>query len=370
MARRRHGNVAGSTLGRRRPGTVAHWCWDMISSRHTTNRPALPPSTIDRGDEVAARQVEHADGESKVLLVVLAAALLCSPALLLFGGTLERLDRYTVVLAVLASVALAVFVLVRVARLITRAEAARGAARTAMSDALTLAAERREAEDEMRRQALYDSLTALPNRTLFLDRLGLAVDRARRSGTSAAVLFCDLDHFKLVNDSLGHDAGDAVLNQLAHRLSGVLRPGDTVARFGGDEFTMLCEDLRSPDQALSVASRVAESMRAPIQVGDTEVHMTASIGIALAPEHSDEPDRLLRDAEATMYRAKERGRAHHAMFDPAVRSSSTSRLRVESDLRRALERKELTMVYQPIVDIESAEIGGFEALLIQYKGGR
>ncbi len=336
----------------------------MVTSRHTATRPEPASATDGRQRDAVDAPAKRSSVEPKAPPVVLAAALLCSPLLILLGGALDRLGGYIVALAVLVSFALALIVRARVAGLATEADVARRAARAAMVDADALAAERREAKEELRRQALHDPLTALPNRTLFLDRLTLAVDRASLRGTSAAVLFCDLDHFKLVNDSLGHAAGDAVLTQLARRLSDLLRPGETVARFGGDEFTVLSEDLVSEEQALSAASRVADAIRAPIRVSDTEVHMTASIGIAMSPQHSDRPDRLLQDAEAAMYLAKEQGRDHHAMFEPAERDRSTARLRMESDLRRAISENQLLLHYQPTIDLRARHaVVGVEALL-------
>ena len=222
--------------------------------------------------------------------------------------------------------------------------------------------ELRSREEHYRSAALHDSLTGLPNRTLFLDRLQLAIERLDRRGGVVAVLFADVDRFKLINDSLGHNAGDRVLVELAHRLREVLRPGDTIARFGGDEFVVLCEDLTGELEAVGLADRLAEVARAPLSTLTHDLFVTLSIGIAHASS-SVTPEALLRDADAAMYLAKDQGRARAALFDDTMRTGAVRRLETESALRRAVERDELRVAYQPIVDLDTGRLIGAEALV-------
>ena len=221
---------------------------------------------------------------------------------------------------------------------------------------------RKEHEEHLRHLALHDSLTGLPNRALLLDRLTHALERMDRRAGMVAVLFCDLDRFKLVNDSLGHAPGDEVLVTFAQRLTEVLRPGDTVARFGGDEFLVLCEDVENEEHARSIASRIDAALAAPFVIDGSEVVLTASIGVALARSPQDSADTLLRDADAAMYRAKDRGRARIEIFDRSIHDDVVARLRVESELRQALARGELLAHYEPLVDLKTGEIVGVEAL--------
>ncbi len=223
--------------------------------------------------------------------------------------------------------------------------------------------ERKHYEARLEYQATHDHLTGLPNRTLFLDRLELAIARGRRSHRSVAVLFCDVDHFKVVNDSLGHSAGDRLLVALADRLRSALRPGDTVARFGGDEFVILCDDMDHDHDAVTIAERVHAAVHEPpLTVENTEVFAAVSIGISFS--HGDkDPETMIRDADAAMYLAKARGRARYEIYDERLRSTLVERLDIETALRRALTRHELRVVYQPTIDLANGHIVGVEALL-------
>ncbi|MDQ6607471.1 MAG: EAL domain-containing protein [Actinomycetota bacterium] len=233
----------------------------------------------------------------------------------------------------------------------------------ALANVLADALERQSTEDAIHHRALHDPLTGLPNRLLFLDRLEHTLKRLRRQSRSlAAVLFLDLDHFKLVNDSMGHHAGDELLAAVAARLKHALRPSDTVARFGGDEFGLVLEEISTERDAIAAAERIAAVFAHPFVLDADEHFVTTSIGIALA-EGGEEPDELIRDADAAMYRAKERGRARYELFDEMTRGRAIARLRVENDLRRAVERDELRLVYQPVVSLRHEAIIGVEALL-------
>ena len=216
---------------------------------------------------------------------------------------------------------------------------------------------------DLRHDALHDALTELPNRALFLDRLELSLRRARRQPVEfcCAVLFLDLDRFKLVNDTLGHLVGDRLLMAVAKRLEAALRPGDTVARIGGDEFTLLLDDIGDVHGASIVAERVQESLSAPFVVDGRELHVSASIGIALVTSDRA-PEDVVRDADVAMYRAKAQGGGHHAVFDQAMHERVMARVELESGLRRALERDELRVLYQPVIQTATGKIAGFEAL--------
>jgi diguanylate cyclase (GGDEF)-like protein/PAS domain S-box-containing protein len=230
--------------------------------------------------------------------------------------------------------------------------------------------ERKQFESALAHQATHDPLTGMPNRTLLLDRLDVALTRARRHSLRVAVLFLDLDHFKVVNDSLGHDLGDRLLVAIADRLHMALRPGDTIARFGGDEFVLLCQDLHSRGDAIAIAERVISAVSGPFAVDDAEVFVGLSIGIAFPDNADADPVTLIRDADAAMYRAKERGRGRWEIFDNDLRASAVDRLDIENALRRALDRRELRVFYQPIVELESGTISGVEALLRWEHGER
>jgi diguanylate cyclase (GGDEF)-like protein/PAS domain S-box-containing protein len=223
--------------------------------------------------------------------------------------------------------------------------------------------EQRETAERLAHQALHDPLTGLPNRVLFLDRLGHALERTERTGLQVAVLFLDLDRFKVVNDSLGHGAGDQLLVEVAHRLRTVVRPLDTVARFGGDEFTILLEDVPDEGQATQIAERIGVSISEPFDLSDSEVFVNTSIGIALGSGAAHPPEGLVRDADAAMYRAKEKGRARYEVFDDRVRATVVERLSLESALHRALARGEFQLNYQPEVDLRTGKVVAVEALL-------
>ena len=223
--------------------------------------------------------------------------------------------------------------------------------------------DRKRMEAELERLALYDSLTGLPNRALFSDRLTHAIDRRGRSHATA-VYFLDVDRFKRINDSLGHSAGDEVLREVAARIQRTIRPEDTVARFGGDEFTVLCESVGGVLEAVGVADRLQRELAEPVYAGGAELRLSASIGIAIA-EPGDEMNgsRLVEDADAAMYRAKERGGARTELFDMAMRERAVEELSIEQELQRGLERGELRLFYQPIVNLENGEMVGAEALI-------
>ena len=222
--------------------------------------------------------------------------------------------------------------------------------------------ERQMTDDDIRHRALHDELTGLPNRILFMDRLQHTLERQRRRRSLTAILMLDLDRFKLVNDSLGHKVGDELLAEAAPRLKHVVRASDTVARFGGDEFGILLEEIATEQDAIDMAQRIASVFTRPFVLDGSEHFVTTSIGIALA-EGGEGADGLIRDADAAMNRAKERGRARYELFDVGLRGRAMSRLRVENDLRRALDRRELTLDYQPLVSLRDYSIVGVEALI-------
>jgi diguanylate cyclase (GGDEF)-like protein len=229
--------------------------------------------------------------------------------------------------------------------------------------AVRYASDHRRSVDRLQHDALHDALTGLPNRTLFIDRLEQALRRGRRRGpeSGAAVLFLDLDRFKVVNDSLGHQVGDRLLQEVALRLDAALRPGDTVARMGGDEFTVLLEEVGDAREASVVAERVLATLADPFPIAGRELHVSGSIGIALAGPDAD-PEELIRDADVAMYRAKAQGKARHAVFDAQMHRHVVARLDLETELRRAIESDTLQVLFQPIMRTVTGEIAGFEAL--------
>jgi diguanylate cyclase (GGDEF)-like protein/PAS domain S-box-containing protein len=233
-----------------------------------------------------------------------------------------------------------------------------------MAGSMTDVSLRKAAEEKLLHEAIHDVLTGLPNRALFMDLLARSVARAkRRKGYLFAVLFLDLDRFKVINDSLGHLVGDQLLVGIARRLEQCLRPEDTVARLGGDEFTVLLEDINDISDPTRVAERVHKELASPFHVAGHEVYTSASIGIALNSAGYDAPDQILRDADTAMYRAKALGRARHEVFDTGMHARAVALLRLETDLRRAIERREFQLHYQPIVKLVGARIVGFEALV-------
>jgi diguanylate cyclase (GGDEF)-like protein/PAS domain S-box-containing protein len=225
--------------------------------------------------------------------------------------------------------------------------------------------ERKALEAELERRASHDPLTGLPNRRAFVDRLGQALLSTRRKkSTKVGVLFMDLDRFKIVNDSLGHEAGDRLLVAVAERLKNRLRPEDAPARFGGDEFAVLLESVENPSEVIRVAQRIVESLREPFTVDDHQVSVSTSVGIALGTAHAnDDPEGMLREADVAMYRAKEQGPGRYAVFDPAMQTRAQERLELEAELRRALEQGEFVLYYQPEVSLHNGSMVGFEALL-------
>jgi len=223
--------------------------------------------------------------------------------------------------------------------------------------------ERKAYEQQLARLAFRDSLTGLANRALLLDRLERALDGSHRHERSVAVVFLDLDNFKVVNDSLGHEQGDKLLVEVANRLEGCLRAGDTAARLGGDEFTLLLEDATQAD-AVTVAERVVDRLRPPIQLGDRSVVVSGSLGVALStPGSRERPEALLRKADLAMYQAKAEGKARWAVFDPSLEARALERLELESDLRHALGQDEFRLVYQPILSLADSRIVEVEVLL-------
>jgi diguanylate cyclase (GGDEF)-like protein/PAS domain S-box-containing protein len=233
-----------------------------------------------------------------------------------------------------------------------------------MAGSVTDVTEHKEAEQRLLHNATHDVLTGLPNRALFMDRLKRLFDRARQDGGNLfAVLFLDLDRFKIVNDSLGHQIGDQLLVCLARRLEASLRPGDIVARLGGDEFAIILDDLNHISDATQAAERIHKELCAPFNLSGHEVFASVSIGIAHSDTPYEGPEDFIRNADTAMYRAKDQGRGRFELFDKGMHVRAVALLELETDLRRALARGEFCLHYQPIVSIEDWRIAGFEALL-------
>jgi diguanylate cyclase (GGDEF)-like protein/PAS domain S-box-containing protein len=223
--------------------------------------------------------------------------------------------------------------------------------------------ERKRAEEQIKSLAYHDSLTGLPNRRLFQDRLSMAVAQSHRNSQRLAVLFLDLDRFKSVNDSLGHAAGDRLIQDVAERLRTCLREGDTVARLGGDEFTLLLPGVAQVVDAARVAEKVLDALRVPFLIDERELLATASIGISLYPEDGRDADTLVKNADAAMYRAKQQGRDNYQLCAPALNATALERLALEGSLRHAVGQDELVLHYQPVLDLASGRVRAMEALL-------
>jgi diguanylate cyclase (GGDEF)-like protein len=274
-------------------------------------------------------------------IVLLGIALVLGPIVVALDTTSHPAER-VVVLGV--SLAVAVIVLLRFAFAVRDSETAHA---------------------ELAHRVAHDELTGLVNRELLLDRIEHALERTRRTKRRVAVLYVDLDRYKPVNDTWGHRAGDLVLVEIAERLRGAVRPGDTVARVGGDEFVVLCEELEEPEESVRIAERIVLSIGDPIDIGDAVVCVTGSVGIALGAGSGDDraADDLLRDADAAMYRAKDRGRDRWELYDWQLRDAADRRRETEAALQSAVARGQLRLAYQPIIRLSSGTVSGFEALV-------
>jgi diguanylate cyclase (GGDEF)-like protein len=234
---------------------------------------------------------------------------------------------------------------------------------TFVSHQIAAALERKAAEARIEHLGFHDLLTGLPNRRLLLDRLELALAQARRDKSQIAVLFLALDRFKVINDSLGHPAGDEVLQTVAQRLKSHLRKGDTVARIGGDEFAAVVRNIHHPVDTAKVAELIQAALREPLMAGGRELFVTGSVGISIYPNDGTDVETLLRNADTALHRAKEHGLDTFRLFTASMNAEAVQRLRLESELRRALARDELLVHYQPVVDLATGEIQVMEALL-------
>jgi diguanylate cyclase (GGDEF)-like protein/PAS domain S-box-containing protein len=233
-----------------------------------------------------------------------------------------------------------------------------------MAGSQTDVTDRRRAQDQLQRDALYDSLTGLCNRSLLMDRLEQALSKVKQSGdTTFAIIFLDLDRFKNINDTMGHVAGDKVLNAVARRLENSIRPGDTAARIGGDEFVILLENVTNLVTATTIAERIESNLIAPMAIGNQEIFTAASLGILLASDKYDKAEDILRDADIAVYRAKASGRGCHVTFEPAMYHKTLALLELESDLRKALDKQEFVLHYQPIVRLDTGDMVAAEALI-------
>jgi diguanylate cyclase (GGDEF)-like protein len=239
-----------------------------------------------------------------------------------------------------------------------------------VANILAVAIERKNAQERLERLAQFDSLTGLPNRHLFHDRLLKTLAQARRAGHPMAVLFIDLDRFKMVNDTQGHSAGDKLLQEAANRLLQCVRSGDTVGRFGGDEFGAIVSDLAKPGDAGVVAQKVLDAIAQPFKLDAHDTYVSASIGITLFPADGDNPEALVMNADTAMYRAKEQGRNTYQYFTREMNERALARVQMEAALRRAIDHKEFLLHYQPKVDLKTRLICGFEALLRWQRGDK
>ena len=221
----------------------------------------------------------------------------------------------------------------------------------------------RQAEEQLRALVYRDPLTGLPNRRLFEDRLAIALAQAHRYRHRLAVIFLDLDRFKQVNDTLGHAAGDALLKAVAERLAESVREGDTVARLAGDEFTLLLPGIHYAEDLAAISRKLVEALRQPFPIDGHAVRVTASGGISLYPDDGEDAETLLKSADTAMYRAKERGRDNFQLFSPAMAEKALERRALEESLRRALDRQEMTLHYQPCLELATGRVVGMEALL-------
>lgn len=228
---------------------------------------------------------------------------------------------------------------------------------------LYMAVMQRRVEDMLQHQASHDRLTGLPNRMLFDDRLSLALARMQGYGEMLAVVFLDLDGFKTINDTLGHAVGDQLLKHVAQHLANSLREGDILARWGGDEFTLLLSPISGAEDAAKIATEILDTLNAPLQFDGQELHVKASLGIALAPYDGEDSETLLKNADAAMYRAKQQGRNNYQLYTPTIGTKAQERLVLETKLYKALERQEFQLHYQPQIDLETGEIVGMEALI-------
>ncbi len=223
--------------------------------------------------------------------------------------------------------------------------------------------ERKRAEEQVKHLAFHDPLTNLPNRLLFSDRLTLAVAQAHRHGQRLAVLFLDLDRFKVINDSLGHSVGDELLRQVAERIQEYVREGDTVARLGGDEFTLLVPGITAEEDAAKIAKKICDAIHDPFWIDGRELFVTTSMGVAVYPSDGHDAETLVRNADSAMYRAKEQGRDNYQLYTPAMNAKAVERLSLESRLRQAVANDELELHFQPFFDMKTAKVLGAEALL-------
>src|ERR1019366_7145753 len=223
--------------------------------------------------------------------------------------------------------------------------------------------DRKRAEEQIEFHAYHDVLTNLPNRKLFTDRLTHSLSRARRSGKPLAVMFVDLDHFKSINDTLGHEAGDELLLEMSRRLRANIRDDDTVARLGGDEFTIILAELRHPEDAVSVAEKLIQAIEQPLTIAGNSIEVSASIGIALFPDDGADAESLLRNADSAMYRAKESGRNTYHLCTDDMKRRAVERLSLETRLRRAITDGQLVLRYQPQISLTTGGAVGVEALV-------